>query len=36
MGQPGPRYGGSPLAQHIGQKEGTGGTETSQYPEEKK
>ncbi len=25
-----------PLAEHIGQMEGTRGTETSQYPEEKK
>jgi hypothetical protein len=26
----------SPLAEHIGQREGTRGTETSQYPEEKR
>ena len=26
----------APPPEHIGRKEGTGGTETSQYPEEKK
>jgi hypothetical protein len=26
---------GSPLAEHIGKKEASGGSETSQYPEEK-
>ena len=36
MGQPGPLYRGSRPAEHIGRIEGTGGTETSQYPEEKK
>ena len=36
MGQPGPLYRGSRPAQHIGRHEGTGGTETSKYPEEKK
>ena len=36
MGQPGPLYRGSRPAKHIGRIEGTGGTETSQYPEEKK
>ena len=36
MGQPGSGHTESPLAEHIGQREGTGGTETSQYPEEEK
>jgi hypothetical protein len=36
MGQPGPCDDGSPLAEHIGQEEASGGTETSQYPEEKR
>jgi hypothetical protein len=36
MGEPNPSHIGLPLAEHIGQMEGTGGTETSQYPEEKK
>jgi hypothetical protein len=36
MGEPGPGHTGSPSAEHIGRMEGTGGTETSQYPEEKK
>ena len=36
MGQPGPLHRGSRPAEHIGRIEGTGGTETSQYPEEKK
>ena len=36
MGQPGPLYRGSPPAEHIGRMEGTEGTETSQYLEEKK
>ena len=34
MGQPGPLHSGSRPAEHIGRIEGTGGTETSQYPEE--
>jgi hypothetical protein len=36
MGKPTTRHGVVPLAEHIGQSEGTGGIETSQYPEEKK
>jgi hypothetical protein len=36
MGKPTSRNGLVPLAEHIGQSEGTGGIETSQYPEEKK
>ena len=36
MGQPGPLHRGSRPAEHIGRIEGTGGTETSQYPEEQK
>ena len=36
MGKPGTRHGVSLLPEHIGQVEGTGGIETSQYPEEKK
>jgi len=31
-----PRDGGRPRAEHIGAAEGTGGTETSQYLEEKR
>ena len=36
MGKPGWGHAQSPLPEHIGQEEGTGGIETSQYPEEKK
>ena len=36
MGQPGPDKSGSPPAEHIGWVEVSGGSETSQYPEEKK
>ena len=36
MGQPVRIHLRAPQAQHIGLKEGTRGTETSQYPEEKK
>ncbi len=36
MGKPGTRHGVSPLHERIVQEEGTGGIETSQYPEEKK
>ena len=36
MGQPGSGHTESLPAEHIGRVEGTGGTETSQYPEEKK
>ena len=36
MGKPGWGHAQSPLPEHIGQVEGTGGIETSQYPEEKK
>ncbi len=36
MGKPGTRHGVSPRSEHIGPEEGTGGIETSQYPEEKK
>ena len=36
MGQPGQIYLWSPQAEHIGLVEGTRGTETSKYPEEKK
>ncbi len=36
MGKPGWGHAQSPLPEHIGQVEGTGGTETSQYPEEEK
>src|ERR1700731_4589101 len=36
MGKPGWGHAQSPLPEHIGQWEGTGGTETSQYPEEEK
>ncbi len=36
MGKPGTRHGVSPSPEHIGRVEGTGGIETSQYPEERK
>ena len=36
MGQPGSGYAESLVTEHIGYREGTGGTETSQYPEERK
>ena len=36
MGQPARIYLRAPRAEHIGPEEGTRGTETSQYPEEKK
>ena len=36
MGKPGWGHAQSPRSEHIGPVEGTGGTETSQYPEEKK
>ena len=36
MGKPSTRHGVLPLSEHIGQQEGTGGIETSQYPEERK
>ena len=36
MGKPGWGNAQSPPPEHIGREEGTGGTETSQYPEEKK
>ena len=36
MGKPGWGHAQSPLPEHIGQVEGTGETETSKYPEEKK
>ena len=36
MGQPGAGNAASPRAEHIGQEEASGGTETSQYPEERK
>ncbi len=36
MGQPTGRNGSVPLSEHIGQEEGTRGTETSKYPQEKK
>ena len=36
MGKPGTRHGVSLRSEHIGPVEGTGGTETSQYPEERK
>ncbi|GAA2774181.1 hypothetical protein GCM10010451_68300 [Streptomyces virens] len=36
MGKPGSRHGLSPLPEHIGQVEGTRGSETSQYPQEEK
>ena len=36
MGKPTARHGAVLLPEYIGQIEGTGGIETSQYPEEKK
>ena len=36
MGKPGKGHALSPPPEHIGREEGTGGTETSQYPEEEK
>ena len=36
MGKPDWGYAQSPLPEYIGQWEGTGGTETSQYPQEEK
>ena len=36
MGKPGTRHGVSPRSEHVGPEEGTGGIETSQYPEEEK
>ena len=36
MGKPGWGHAQSLLPEHIGQVEGTGETETSKYPEEKK
>ncbi len=36
MGKPGQGYAWSPMPEHIGQWEATGGTETSKYPEEEK
>ena len=36
MGKPGTRYGVSLRPEHIRPVEGTGGIETSQYPEEEK
>ena len=36
MGQPGAGHAASRLAEHIGQDEVSGGTETSKYPEEYK
>jgi hypothetical protein len=36
MGKPGTRHGVSLRSEHIGPEEGTGGTETSQYSEERK
>ena len=36
MGKPGARHGASPWSEHIGPVEGTGGIETSEYPEEEK
>ncbi len=36
MGKPGWSHVQSPLPEHIGQVEGTWGSETSQYPEEEK
>jgi hypothetical protein len=35
-GNPIGRHGPSPLSEHIGQLEGTRGSETSQYPQEEK
>jgi hypothetical protein len=36
MGKPGRSHVLSPLPEHIGQEEGTWGSETSQYPQEEK
>ena len=36
MGKPGHRYGWSPASEFIAGVEGTRGSETSQYPQEKK
>ena len=36
MGQPGTRHGVSLQSEFIGLREGTGGIETSEYPEERK
>jgi hypothetical protein len=36
MGKPGWSHVQSPLPEHIGQVEGTWGSETSQYPQEEK
>lgn len=36
MGKPGRSHVLSPLSEHIGQLEGTRGSETSQYPQEEK
>ena len=36
MGKPSTRHGVLLLPEHIGQREGTRGIETSQYPEERK
>ena len=36
MGKPGTRHGVSPVRERIAHVEGTGGIETSQYPEEEK
>jgi hypothetical protein len=36
MGKPGTRHGVSLQSERIGLREGTGGIETSQYPEEEK
>lgn len=36
MGKPGRSHVLSPLSEHIGQVEGTRGSETSQYPQEEK
>jgi hypothetical protein len=36
MGKPNTRHGVLPRSEHIGPEEGTGGIETSQYPEERK
>ena len=36
MGKPGTGNAVSPVAEYIGDTEGTGGTETSKYPEEEK
>ena len=36
MGKPSTRHGVLLLPEHIGQREGTRGTETSKYPEERK